>query len=578
MAIFLPVVFLADEAGQLFADLALTIAVAVLFSLLVALTVLPTAAMTWLKRINMQDPHEHWWRGMTAGIMTITEPRLRWWWIVLLLTVPLAVAWALKPKADYLPSGNRNLVFSFINAPPGANIDYMEKEMGSEVARTMAPYLTGEKEPQVLNYFFVAFTGNMFMGARTVDPDRAGELVPLINGVIRTFPDSIGFAFKTSLFGGLAGGRSIEIDIQGRDIEALLHAAGAGFVAATEAFGATPRPFPGLDLAEPELRLIPDERRIAEVGWSRADLGGVVRALGDGLYVTDYFDGEQRLDVILRSEVWETPEVLASVPLVTPDSGIVPLEDLVRLERTAGPDQLRRIDRRRTVTLQVRLPEGMSVEEGLDLIKAEVTPAIEAALPEDGDIRYSGSADKLEVALNNMVGVFLLAIVILYLLISALFRSFRDSLLVLFTIPLATVGGVVALWVMNAIGVAQPMDLLTMIGFVILLGLVVNNAILLVHQSRRAELEGMARRDAVEQAVRLRLRPILMTTLTSIFGMLPLLVVPGAGTELYRGLAAVIVGGMSVSTLFTLILLPSLLRIGEGWSRHQAAGQAVKAV
>ncbi len=107
------------------------------------------------------------------------------------------------------------------------------------------------------------------------------------------------------------------------------------------------------------------------------------------------------------------------------------------------------------------------------------------------------------------------------------------------------------------------MDLLTMIGFIILLGLVVNNAILLVHQSRAAEREGLARAEAVEQAVSLRLRPILMSTLTSIFGMLPLLLIPGAGTELYRGLAGVIVGGMIISTIFTLILLPSLLRMGE---------------
>jgi multidrug efflux pump subunit AcrB len=114
----------------------------------------------------------------------------------------------------------------------------------------------------------------------------------------------------------------------------------------------------------------------------------------------------------------------------------------------------------------------------------------------------------------------------------------------------------------------QPMDLLTMIGFIILLGLVVNNAILLVHQTRAAERGGLGRRQAVRQAVSLRLRPILMSTLTSIFGMLPLLLIPGAGTELYRGLAAVIVGGMTVSTVFTLILLPSLLRVGE--QRHEA--------
>ncbi|HEX9583853.1 MAG TPA: efflux RND transporter permease subunit, partial [Gammaproteobacteria bacterium] len=170
----------------------------------------------------------------------------------------------------------------------------------------------------------------------------------------------------------------------------------------------------------------------------------------------------------------------------------------------------------------------------------------------------------------EMGGSFLLAIAILFLLMAALFRSFIDSVLVLLALPLATVGSAVALHIMNNwLGVFQPMDLLTMVGFIILLGLVVNNAILLVHQTRAAEREGLSRRDAVEDAVSRRLRPILMTTLTSIFGMLPLLVVPGAGTELYRGLAAVIIGGMSVSAAFTLILLPSLLRIGEG--RRQAA-------
>jgi multidrug efflux pump subunit AcrB len=174
-----------------------------------------------------------------------------------------------------------------------------------------------------------------------------------------------------------------------------------------------------------------------------------------------------------------------------------------------------------------------------------------------------------------MSGSFLLAIAILYLLMSALFRSFTDSLLVLVAIPLAIVGSVLTLNLtitlltvlpplFGKLPQSQPMDLLTMIGFIILLGLVVNNAILLVHQTRVAEREGQSRRDAVSQAIHRRLRPILMSTLTSIGGMLPLLLMPGAGTELYRGMAAVIVGGMSVSTVFTLILLPALLRIGEG--------------
>jgi len=208
----------------------------------------------------------------------------------------------------------------------------------------------------------------------------------------------------------------------------------------------------------------------------------------------------------------------------------------------------------------------MALEDAIGTIKEQVIPLILEELPKDASIQLRGTAEALDQALKSMAGSFSLAIVILYLLISALFRSFRDSLLVMMTIPMATVGGIISLRLIDLALFAtggQKMDLLTMIGFVILLGLVVNNAILLVYRARDGEREGMSRKDAVESAVRLRLRPILMSTMTSIFGMLPLMLIPGSGTELYRGMAAVIVGGMLVSALFTLILLPSLLRSNE---------------
>ena len=196
-----------------------------------------------------------------------------------------------------------------------------------------------------------------------------------------------------------------------------------------------------------------------------------------------------------------------------------------------------------------------------------IEPEVRAALPEDGHVRYGGSADSLRNAVANMSENFLVALLVLFLLMSALFKSMKDSALVVLALPLATVGGVVALRLMNLV-TFQPMDLLTMIGFIILLGLVVNNAILLVHQTRSAEREGASRREAVAQALRLRMRPIFMSTLTSLFGMLPLALMPGTGSAIYRGMAVVIVGGMSVSTVFTLILLPSLLRLGEGRSER----------
>ncbi len=577
VAIFLPIIFLEDEAGQLFADLALTVAAAVVFSLLVAITVLPAAASRWLQSSTMVDAHDHWWDRMSRGIMWLTSSsRRRFGWIIGLTLISLSTTYYLFPKPDYLPEGNRNLVFAFILPPPGNNVETLEKEMGQVIADRMAPYISGEKQPQIKNYFFVAFSRGVFMGARTADPEETDKLVGIMNGAIRGFPDTIAFAKRSSLFGGFGEGKTINVDIQGRNVESLLLAAQLGFGEIRRAIpGASVRPFPGLDLSEPELRLMPKDREIAEAGWTRETLAGVVRALGDGLFIGDYFDGESRLNVILRGIPWETPEELMAMPVATPDGGVQPLGQLVSLMRTSGPTELRRIDRRRTITLQVTVPDGISLSEALETLKKDVHPKIEALLPDDGEINYTGTAEKLAMTITEMQGTFVLAIAILYLLMSALFRSFLDSALVLMTIPLAAVGGVIAIKLGLLYGLTGlSMNLLTMIGFVILLGLVVNNAILLVHQTRVAEREGRARVDAVSQAVRLRLRPILMTTLTSIFGMLPLLLMPGAGTELYRGMAAVIVGGMLVSTVFTLLLLPSLLRLGEKNAVNQLKNRA----
>ncbi len=564
VAIFVPVVFLQDEAGQLFADLAVVISAAIVCSLLVAISVLPTASYRLLGDQRLIDRHADWWQWTSDHIMRLTAtPRRRWGWIGGLTLTPILVAVLLLPPADYLPEGQRNFIFGFIQTPSGMGPDTAERELINVVNERMRPYLNGDKEPKIANSFLGFFGSGAFMGMRAENDNEVDALLEVANReFLSGLPDTFGAANRSPIFGG-RGSRRIDVDLQAADFEDLLEAGQIGFSAVQQALpGATVRPQPGLELAEPELRLIPDDRRIAELGWNRGDVATLMRALGDGAFLGDYFDGDRRLDVILRGEGWVTPEELMAMPLATPSGEIATLGELTRLERTAGPNQIRRVDRRRTLSLQVTPPSGMPMETALETIQSEVEPQLREVLPPDGTISYRGTAEALGETLRNLAGSFVLAIVLLYLLISALFRSFRDSVLVLLTIPMATVGGILALRALGAV-TGQAMDMLTMIGFVILLGLVVNNAILLVYRARDGEREGMGRREAVATAVRLRLRPILMSTFTSLFGMLPLLLLPGAGTELYRGLAAVIVGGMALSTLFTLILLPSLLRVNE---------------
>ncbi|MEJ8569475.1 efflux RND transporter permease subunit [Elongatibacter sediminis] len=570
VAIFMPVVFLEDEAGQLFSDLAVTISAAVISSLLVAVTVLPTAAANWVRGHAIEDHHQNWWSWITNHIMAWTDnPVKRWTWVGTLTVAPLALALVLLPPADYLPEGKKNFFMGFIVTPPGMGIENAEKELVDVIDQRLTPYLNDERAPHLENYFLGLSRGfGTFFGGRAANPGQLDELVGIVNREIITgFPDSFGFAQRDPLFGGARGGRRIDIDLASDSFGSLLQAGRVGFQKVMEELpGANVRPVPGLELAEPELRLVPDDRKIAEVGWNRSRMATAIRAMGDGAFLGEYFDGSRRYNVILRAEEWYTPEELIALPVATPSGDVLTIGEMVDLVRTAGPSQIRRIDRKRTLTLAVTPPPSMAMEESLDIIKQRVTPAIWEQMPPGGSVNYRGTAEALDEALASMSGSFLLAIVILYLLISALFRSFTDSLLVVLTIPMATVGGVVSLRLMDIALFAsggQQMDLLTMIGFVILLGLVVNNAILLVYRARDAEREGMGRREAVHTAVKLRLRPILMSTTTSIFGMMPLMLIPGSGTELYRGLATVIVGGMLTSTLFTLILLPSLLRMNE---------------
>ena len=285
----------------------------------------------------------------------------------------------------------------------------------------------------------------------------------------------------------------------------------------------------------------------------------MIRTLGDGSWLGEYFDGDQRMDVILRGRGWSDPTELAKVPLSTATGGVLPLGELARIDTVMTPPQLRRIDRRRTVTLTIDPPASLSLEEALAIVNGKVLPALRGALPADASVQVGGSADQLQQMVSTMAKNFALALLVLFLLMGAMFKSLKDSALVMATMPLAVFGGVLGL---RALGLFtfQLLDLLSMIGFVMLLGMVVNNAILLVAQTREAEREGLGIDAAVEQALLQRLRPIFIGALTGVVGALPMAINPGPGAVIYRGLAAVTVGGVGFSLIFTAVLIPAALR------------------
>lgn len=594
VAVFLPVVFMEQEAGQLFKDIAIAVTCAITLSLFVSVLVIPMLARQLygvaerrtlaagpggeavaprLSRIKRALIPLTRLGGRASDMIislldkAITLPRNRIITVAALTAASVLIVWAFFPKMEYLPQGNRNLVISILIPPPG--LSYEERlGIGEYVWEQSEPHFMTEVNgmPGIQDLFFVsAPTINLF-GAISTDEQRGGELTPLFSRMINSIPGMYGVSIQASIFEqGLGKGRVIDVDFSGSSLERLVAAAGTMFgLTMQEIPGSQVRPVPSLELLYPEIRLMPERDRVRAAGMSTEDLGVAVDVILDGREIGDFKeDGKKKIDLVLKGSVTDiaTPEDLLDALVAVPNGWAVPVSSLVNVERTYSMNQIRHLERQRTVSLQVTPPTDMPLQQAMEIIENSMIPKVrEMGLLDGLTVRLAGAADKLTVTREALQWNFLLAIVITYLLMSALFGNFVYPLIILFTIPLAGAGGFLGLKLENWFIAAQPLDILTMLGFVILIGVVVNNAILIVHQSLgNVREQGMDYKEAILDATRTRLRPIYMSATTSLFGMLPLAVAPGPGSELYRGLGSVVLGGLALSTVFTIFVIPALL-------------------
>ena len=580
VAVFVPVLFLKDVEGQLFGDLALTISIAVAISIVAALTLLPAALGFVLRRPMRPTGYGQGWPWLTEWILKVTDSRAQQLaWVVGLLVLPLLLAWWLLPPLDYLPPVKRAAIDSFFDFPPGMSPEAVNRELLPTILERMRPYMEGRAQPRLKNWYILTWPGGGTIGARVIEESRIGELERLVRDRITVgLPDTRVFTVEGDLFGGIGGSaRSVGIHLQSEDSSTLNRVALEGRALLEKVFpGAAVQSFPNPEDLALELHAEPDDRRIAEVGWDRATLGTVVRTVGEGAWLGEYFDGKSRLPIVLRSSGGTTPEDLSNAPLMTPSGLIVRLGDLVQLSTVPAPPAIRRINHRRTVTLTVDPPATLSLENVLKTIDTEVLPKLRPHMPADGVMRLAGSADSLSQTLSAMSRVFAMALIVLLLLMTVLFRSLRDSLIVLLTVPLALIGGVLGLRLLDLVKF-QALDLLSMIGFVMMVGVIINHAILLVAAVRSVESEGATLEGGIRAGLRQRLRAILASTLTGALGALPMAVNPGPGSVIYRGLAAVNIGGVVLSLAFSLVLIPALMRLFAA-RRGTAAAPAASAV
>lgn len=589
VAIFIPIINMQEEAGQLFRDIALASSSAVGLSLFVSLIVIPTLSYQVhkitpnlkikpipifskisQKMVDLGNLCVQWIMYFVQLSMQSTKNKILT--ITSLTCISIAFSYFLFPKMEYLPQGNQNFVFSSLNPPPG--LSYNErKKIGEEIFTCLSPYFASNGYngsstlPPIDNMFYLGSETAMQFGMRSTQDTRASELIPLAKECISKIPGITGNSSQQGIFERRGGqGRSIDVDVSGQDLEKIIVTALELQRIIFETFGNGVQisPRPSLEMLYPELNLYPNAERLKAVGLDAKSFGIAVDVLMDGRKISEYKEeGREKIDLILKAQESQitSPEELYFASIYTPDGGILPISSLAIQKLEYGINEIRHLERDRTISLQVNPPKDITIQEAMEKIEGEILEKLKnsGALGEN-KITLSGTADQLTKIRTALQGGFILAIFITYLLMAALYEDFIYPLIILFTIPLAVGGGVLGLWLVDTLLTDQPLDVLTMLGFIILVGTVVNNAILIVYQSlHNIRLYGMDYHNAIINAVEVRIRPIYMSTLTSLFGMLPLVIAPGAGSEIYRGLGAVILGGLGLSTFLTIFLIPCLL-------------------
>ncbi len=584
--VFLPILFIREEAGQLYSDVAIAISASILASMLVAITLIPTASAR-LSFGTESRSHaagafgERMLARIDGLIATRKQRRLT---IGITVAASAAVILLLTPPAEYLPEGEEPKTFASMSAPPGYNIETM-KEIGLDVQDYFLQFVgddperfdRGETKVPAIKYLNTRISADGFRiisePVRRADID---ELMDVITERYRQYPGMRAFAARGSIISSNDGGtRSINLDVSGPNLSVIYDAALATYRRAEEVFG-NPRiqsSPSSLALSQPLLEVRPDWARAAELGLAASEVGYTVAALTDGAFVDEYFESDDKIDMYLYGTSGGQADVdsLGGMPIYTPQGSILPLDAIAAIHETVDTNSVRRINGQRTVTLNIIPPASIPLEKGVEIVRNDVVTYLResGAFPASVNIDISGASDQLDATKAALAANLPVALIIVYLLLVAIFKHWGYPLLIMTTIPLGIAGGIVGLALLNLVGALlgwlglgdlhQSFDMISMLGFLILMGTVVNNPILIVDRAmQRMKEERSSAIDAVRDAVASRLRPIAMSTLTTICGLSPLVFIPGAGTELYRGVGAIVLFGILGAAVVSLTMLPAL--------------------
>jgi multidrug efflux pump len=572
-AVFLPVAFQSGSTGRLFYEFGITLALAVVVSSAVALTVTPMLCSLLLKGVDPKTGHPpHGW------IYRVTEPvfefftrafgaslrvSLRFWPIVIIAALAFVAIgpWAYNQlQRELTPSEDRGNFISIFSGPLGSHPDYSVRYVDR-----MAAVI--DRQPELDRYFSATAlarggpgTGNSGLIFTTLKPweerERSTqEVVAAINaGYKEEVTGGLAFAILRNPLAGSRLGEGFELILQGTDFDKLQEY-GQAMITKMRESGVFdgPRAEPRID--KPQLNIDIDRARAADLGVPVSRVSTTLESLFGGRQLTQYQRDGRQYDVILQIEDASrlTPSDLGRVYVRSDNGGgLVQLSNLVTTRESITPEEYPHFNRLRSITIKARLAEGKTVGDGVDFVRT----AAEQVLPDGYSYNWDGEAREFVESADDTLMLFALGLLFTFLILAAQFESWVHPITIYTGVALALAGGLITLYLSQYWGMPMTNNLFAQFGLILLIGLIAKNGILIVEFANQLQLEGKSAYDAILQGTTLRFRPILMTSVSTIGGTLPLVLATGAGAETRQPLGIVIVGGMTIATVLTLFVVP----------------------
>jgi multidrug efflux pump len=582
VAVFVPLAFLTGSVGRLFNEFGVTLAVAVLISGFVALTLTPMLSSKILRplhgtgtnwAVRSFDAFFEWLNRIYERTLRVAlRHRVLMIGGAFLIVVASAVLLKMLPS-ELVPIEDRGIGFGIVIAPEGATLDYTDKYMREVERRVLAV----PDRRALFSAIGLGFggpgrvtNGFMFLALKPRKDRQKSQqqIVQELFPQLITIPGVLAFVINPPSIGGRFSSSPVEYVLQGESYEELNQSVGMMMGEASK-LGYLVNMDSDLRLNKPQLDLTIDRERAAGLGASVSEIGSTLETLLGGRAVTNFKRGTKQYDVILqmRPSARATPDAIREI-YIRGSGKLVQLANVVRIDETLAPKELNHYNRVRSATITANLVPGVSLGQALDDLDRIAAEKLPAGMKRE----YAGQSLEFKSSSSSLYFMFLLAVVFIYLVLAAQFESFVHPFTILLAVPLAVFGALLTLFLFR-----ESLNIYSQIGLIMLVGLVTKNSILIVEFSNQLCARGQSVTDAVIEAATIRLRPILMTSFSTIFGVLPIAIGIGAGAESRRPLGLAVVGGLFFSTFLTLVLVPVLYTMLARYTKHAEPGQSLPA-